>query len=147
MNNKVIVFDIDGTLSDTTHRQHFVRSKPRNWQAFNAAIPFDSPHSDIVWLLNTFIKAGCWILLATGRSEDEREMTQRWLLTYNITYDRLYMRKAKDYRDDSIVKKEILDQMRQEGFEPFMVIDDRDSVVKMWRENGIRCLQVNYGNF
>ena len=29
----------------------------------------------------------------------------------------------------------------------FIVLDDRDQVVKMWRERGFRCLQVANGNF
>jgi hypothetical protein len=36
------------------------------------------------------------------------------------------------------------------GFTPentFLVLDDRDQVVKMWRERGFRCLQVANGNF
>ena len=27
------------------------------------------------------------------------------------------------------------------------VFDDRDKVVNMWRENGLTCMQVAYGNF
>jgi hypothetical protein len=27
------------------------------------------------------------------------------------------------------------------------VFDDRDKVVKMWRDNDISCFQVNYGDF
>jgi hypothetical protein len=33
------------------------------------------------------------------------------------------------------------------GFEPTLSFDDRDRVVKMWREEGIRCFQVDYGDF
>jgi len=33
------------------------------------------------------------------------------------------------------------------GYTPSVVFDDRDRVVKMWRENGIRCFQVAEGNF
>jgi hypothetical protein len=57
------------------------------------------------------------------------------------------MRKKGDYRDDSIVKKELLDQIRKDGYNPLLAFDDRDRVVKAWRECGIRCLQVAEGNF
>ena len=57
------------------------------------------------------------------------------------------MRSTKDNRPDDIVKKELLDKMREEGYNPILVFDDRDSVVKMWRENGIPTFQVNYGDF
>jgi phosphoserine phosphatase len=49
-------------------------------------------------------------------------------------------------RKDSIVKYEILQEIVKEYFIPF-VFDDRDQVVRMWREAGLRCLQVASGNF
>jgi len=146
-NYKVIVFDVDGTLANCEHRQCFLRSKPRNWNAFNAGIPFDKPHEDIIWIARQFALLGHEILIATGRSEEERRDTEDWLKWFEVPYAKMYMRPAKDYRDDAIIKKEILDQMRKDGYEPYMVFDDRDRVVKMWRENNVRCLQVNYGDF
>ena len=59
----------------------------------------------------------------------------------------LFMRKAGDRRDDSVIKKEMLVQLRIAGFNPVMVFEDRDRVVKMWRENGVRCMQVANGDF
>lgn len=57
------------------------------------------------------------------------------------------MRTAGDYRDDSIVKLELYHEMCDDGYDPYMVFDDRDRVVSMWRELGVRCMQVDYGNF
>ena len=37
----LVVFDIDGTLAKIDHRLGFVRSKPKNWKAFDAGIPND----------------------------------------------------------------------------------------------------------
>jgi hypothetical protein len=34
-----------------------------------------------------------------------------------------------------------------DGYEPIMVFDDRNQVVKMWRERGIVCAQVAEGDF
>jgi hypothetical protein len=33
---KAVIIDIDGTLADTTHRLHHIKSKPPNWDAFFA---------------------------------------------------------------------------------------------------------------
>jgi len=38
------------------------------------------------------------------------------------------------------------DEINQ-GHSILCVFDDRDKVVKMWRENNIACFQVEYGNF
>jgi predicted kinase len=39
----------------------------------------------------------------------------------------------------------MLDKIREDGYEPFIVIDDRPSVVNMWREAGLICLQTAPG--
>ncbi len=60
----------------------------------------------------------------------------------------LNMREAGDMRKDSIVKKELFDQHIRGKYNVRMVIDDRDQVVDMWRnELGLTCLQVAEGDF
>lgn len=147
---KTIIFDIDGTIANCEHRQPFVRVKPRNWNAFNEGMLLDSVHEDIVWLLKTLHEAGNRIVIATGRTSDYRDKTVKWL--HEIAklegfYEKLYMREFGDYRDDGIVKVEMLDQMRIDGFNPIMVFDDRTRVVKAWRAAGLRCFQVQEGDF
>jgi hypothetical protein len=145
---KVIIFDIDGTVANCTHRQHHVQQKPRRWDLFNKAIPLDTPHDDIIWLFKLLAnEPDTVMLIASGRGEDNRPETEVWLADNAINYKKLYMRRSKDSRPDNIVKKEILDQIRAEFGEPYMVFDDRNQVVNMWRENGVRCLQVAPGEF
>lgn len=145
-----VIFDIDGTLANIEHRRHWVSSKPKNWSAFNAAMSADVPNFEIVWMLKSFYTSGATIIVASGRSEDDRQVTETWLdnqAGIKNMYKKLYMRASKDYRPDNIVKSEILDQMRCDGFEPIMAVDDRQQVVDMWRNRGLRCLQVAPGNF
>ena len=148
---KVICFDCDGTLANCEWRQTFLRTKPRNWMAFKEGAPHDPPHLDIIWLLKTLAAAGNRIFIVTARTEDERQVTLDWLNKYGVIpgrdFEYMYMRAEKDYRDDSIIKKEILDQMTEAGHRPDMVVDDRARVVAEWRKNGIRCLQCAEGNF
>jgi hypothetical protein len=56
------------------------------------------------------------------------------------------MRKTGDTRNDTIVKREILDELIKKYCIKF-VLDDRDRVVKMFRESWIKVLQVAEGNF
>ena len=146
--NKVLVWDIDGTLANCEHRQHHVQNKPKRWDLFNAGMANDSPHGDIIWLFQTLQKQEDTIMLiASGRGEEHRSITEEWLTEHEIFFRKLYMRPAKDSRRDSIIKTEILDQIRMEFATPFIVFDDRRQVVDMWRENGVRCLQVQPGEF
>jgi hypothetical protein len=91
--------------------------------------------------------SGVSIVLCSGRPDTYRQDTEEWLDRHKIKRGALYMRKGGDYRDDSIVKAELLERIRRDGWNPMLVIDDRQRVVDMWRENGLMCLQCAPGNF
>jgi hypothetical protein len=57
------------------------------------------------------------------------------------------MRAEKDYRKDSIVKVELLEQIRKDFANPWLWVDDRQQVVDAIRGEGIRVLQVAPGDF
>ena len=57
------------------------------------------------------------------------------------------MRATGDNRNDAIVKNEIFDTYIRDKWNVVCVLDDRDRVVKRWRELGLACFQVNYGAF
>lgn len=143
-----VVWDIDGTVANIEHRRHYVQSKPKNWPAFEKGIKNDTRYDDMWGLYRIFQQVGMSMVFASGRNENQREGTEKWLAANGFTdYHKLYMRQANDYRRDDIVKREILAEMRDDGYDPWLVFDDRDQVVNMWREEGIRCLQVAPGNF
>lgn len=134
----LVVFDIDGTLANIDHRLKYVRSKPKNWKAFIAGIPQDTPNAPVVEAYKR-LDSNHNVIIATGRNEAQRGDTVRWLLNNKIDgWENMYMRADGDYRSDAIVKKEFLDQMVEKyGQKPDMVFDDRPQVVRMWRENGV----------
>lgn len=145
--NKVIVFDIDGTLANIEHRRQFVATKPKNWAAFNAGIPDDVPHEEIVFLAKTFAEQGNTVLLCSGRGEEQREVTVEQMDRFGVKFSKLFMRPQRDHRQDNIVKVELLQQIRQEFGEPFLWFDDRKQVVDAIRAEGVRVLQVAPGDF
>jgi phosphoglycolate phosphatase-like HAD superfamily hydrolase len=142
-----IIFDIDGTLADLTHRRHFIASKPKNWPAFQAHAHKDAVFEPVACLARSLGTLAHRIILCSGRGEQERAVTEAWLEKYQIHHDRLYMRAAGDYRADDIIKEELLDRMLADGFRPAIVFDDRDRVVALWRRRGLICCQVAEGSF
>ena len=149
MTKRVYLFDIDGTLSDTTHRQHYISGEPKSWPAFFAACDDDAPIPHIIELVMT-LAVETDVLFVTGRTDDVRDKTLAWLKTHLgdwISSTDLYMRPSGDYRADTIVKAELLDRVIADGWTPIMVFEDRSSVVTMWRARGIPCCQVAEGNF
>lgn len=148
-----IIFDIDGTLADSSKRIHHLLKKPKDWDAFYSSMIDDDPIEEIIAIAHSLFYRNNEtmeynrIILATGRPEKYRDDTSFWCKKHKISYYDLYMRKNLDFRKDFIVKKEMLDQMRNEGYDPKLVFEDRESVVKMWRDEGLRCMQVDCGKF
>lgn len=141
MSRRAVIFDIDGTLADASHRLHHITGGKRDWDAFFGTMGDDTPVEPICDLL-TYLIDKTAIVLCSGRPETYRGVTEAWLHRAGIVgYDALYMRPAGDFRPDHIVKAQLLAGMREDGFEPWLAIDDRPSIVAMWRENGITCLQ------
>ena len=144
---KCYIVDIDGTIADTEHRIHYITNGHKDWKAWHANAHKDGPIEEVVSLLDMAVDCDIKIVLCTARDEMCRQDTIDWLIKYDIPFHCLYMRKEGDRRDDDIVKFELLQEIYEAGYEPVLVLDDRDRVVKMWRSAGLRCLQVAPGDF
>lgn len=150
MTEKIIIFDLDGTLSLTDHRQHFLNRKPSpDWDGFFNAAKDDLPNVPIIELFRSLQQAGHKLLLWTGRSNAVSSDTLEWLTKYGVYPTHIRMREANDHRADVIIKKEWLDSFLngtpKENI--LFAVDDRKKVVDMWRSEGIICLQVAEGEF
>lgn len=142
-----VICDIDGTVADIEHRRIWLQSKPKNWKEFYANIENDIPIQPVIEVIKTLWRDGSNIIFCTGRGEEHRDKTTQWLRFHVIPPKHLYMRSMNDYRDDGVVKFELLEQIRANGFTPTIAFDDRNRVVDMWRANGIICAQVAPGDF
>ena len=149
-----IVFDLDGTLSLTGHRQHFLDGETKDWDGFFKACENDTPNEMVINMFHHYA-AGAYILsIWSGRSDAVKTQTDLWLAVNvfqpeNIVKARIdvKMRSNGDYRPDVELKRQWLNEAREKGIAPDLVLDDRDAVVAMWREEGITCFQVAQGDF
>lgn len=144
---KCYLVDIDGTIANNEHRIHYITNGHKDWDKWHANAHKDEPIEQMVEILDLAYGADIKIVLCTGRDEKCREDTLEWLNEHEIPYNALYMRKLGDRRDDDIVKFELLERIYEDGYQPVLVFDDRDRVVKMWRAAGLRCFQVAPGDF
>lgn len=151
-----IVCDLDGTLCNIEHRRHWVRGEgKKNWVMFMQGIPQDKPHQwciDILYMFSQKIqKDPKEIVLCSGRGEEQRKATESWLNAHLPGHlkevSALFMRQAGDSRKDSIVKEMLLDFEILTRYTPYLMIDDRQQVVDMWRKRGFTCLQCDVGDF
>lgn len=78
-------------------------------------------------------------LPASGKSTHARELV-------GISSP-LFMRATGDHRPDSVVKLELFNKFVRDNYHVRFVLDDRNSVIGMWRSLGLDAFQVNEGNF
>ena len=133
-----VLCDIDGTLG-----LHGGLRGPYEMEKCET----DLVNGPVASALAVYANAGDQVILLSGRQEEVRPHTERWLVAHGIRYDELWMRPAGDRRGDDVVKAELFDKYVRHRFAVRHVWDDRDRVVALWRRMGLSCWQVNYGNF
>lgn len=141
-----VIFDIDGTIADITHRHHYVTTKPKNWGAFYRNMHLDAPIVPMLRMIRS-MSSSINPIWCTGRPEEYRQVTLDWLNSHHLQTRYLYMRAKGDNRQDTIVKEELLMKMRQDGFNPVMAFEDRKRIAEMWRKHGLVCAHVADGDF
>lgn len=134
-----VIVDVDGTIAIMGNRNPY---------ATNQDVLYDRPNTDIIELVLMYEKQGYEIIFVSGREGKKEcyEATKKWI-EQNIGKYKLMMRKENDTRKDYIIKKEILQNLQEQGYEIKIAIDDRNQTVQMWRNNEITTLQVEEGNF
>tara|TARA_B100000902_G_scaffold367969_1_gene390994 strand:- start:1744 stop:2193 length:450 start_codon:yes stop_codon:yes gene_type:complete len=145
-----VIFDLDGTLADIEKRR--VLSTHGNgkmdWDRFfdPKNIELDEPNLPVVFLAKTMWEKGFRVVIFSGRLDVTQTATERWLEKHQVKFDILKMRpEHMKFVDDAELKKEWLEELGKDSV--FLVVDDRDKVVKMWRNEGLNTFQVADGNF
>jgi predicted kinase len=135
---KAILVDIDGTVALTGDRSPYDMSR----------VALDRPHDVVITAIRAMHAAGHMIVYCSGRSDDARQSTVDWLAAHvGLPYLALHMRATGDTRKDSVVKREIFDAEVRHRWNVIAVFDDRNQVVRMWRDLGLTVFQVADGNF
>ncbi len=137
----IVVVDIDGTLSDLNHRLHFVRDGKKDWDKFFQEAQNDSINEWCRTLCNSLMASGLTVLLVSGRPKRIEALTRDWLRQNGVLYTELFcVRDDGDHAPDDLLKRQWLKPWRNKIL---FIVDDRQRVVDMWREEGLTCLQCN----
>lgn len=131
-----IISDIDGTISLMNGRNPF---KGEDCES-------DLPNSPVRNLLHDLVDKYT-IILFSGRNGESQPQTEKWLDDNAVPYDELYMREPKNMEKDSLLKERFYNEHIKGKYNVRFVLDDRDQVVKTWRDLGLPCFQVHYGDF
>tara|TARA_R110000824_G_scaffold346678_1_gene533498 strand:+ start:72 stop:575 length:504 start_codon:yes stop_codon:yes gene_type:complete len=167
MKKNTVIFDLDGTLADIeARRTKSLMNGKMNWDVFFDAenIQLDLPNKPVIKMAQLFKQDGFKIIIFSGRNDRSFFTTKEWLKVNDVPHDLLVMRpdkfqkdswpiadgnpatKAMRFMPDEILKKEMLDTFVNIE-DVFLVVDDRNKVVKMWRDLGLNTFQVAPGDF
>jgi len=147
MAQKWVIFDIDGTLANISHRLHYINGvEKKDWDGFNSKMLFDEYKPAIGHIQKLYWNNGFQMAIVTGRFEKYRDMTVQWLKRFSINYNELHMRPDEDYSSDYLVKEAIYEKHFKDR-DILFVVDDRQRVVDMWRDKGLICLQCQQGDY
>lgn len=137
--SQVVLCDIDGTIALRRGRSPYDQSKVLE-DAFDPRMNF----------LLSSLSEKFQIIFLSGRQDTKqcRDDTEKWLKdNLGLSEVTLIMRSEGDFRPDDVVKKELYQKYIKDRYNVVCVFDDRDKVVRMWRNLGLLCCQVYYGNF
>ncbi|MFJ3548048.1 hypothetical protein [Streptomyces sp. NPDC090114] len=136
------VFDVDNTLADTAHRQHFLERRPRDWDGFFAAAPQDPPLAEGIALVHERAKE-CEIVYLTGRPERCRRDTLDWLAARQLPAGDLYMRGNADRRPARHTKLAVLRRLARTR-DIRVLVDDDELVCQDARKAGFTVVHVRW---
>lgn len=138
MKENIYLCDIDGTLSNHKGiRSPYDESKVH----LDKALP-------ICMIINSLLRTGSKIIFFSGRTENCRESSIKWIQDNIFMYKdniQLYMRAAKDTRNDAIIKEELYRTYIEGKYEVVGVFDDRLRVCHMWYNLGLFVFNCNQG--
>jgi len=142
------VFDLDGTITDTRHRDHL---NPRmmegyegngdKWVPYSMAGDKDDAILPVIAMMRGApLAVNIWII--TGRTNLARDLTEHWLEVNRVPHYHLWMRKEGDHRPNVELKLARLDALESRGHSVELWVDDYPRVTKAMRKRGIPTITV-----
>tara|TARA_B100000989_G_scaffold3891_1_gene2721 strand:- start:5118 stop:5549 length:432 start_codon:yes stop_codon:yes gene_type:complete len=138
---KIVICDIDGTIANNDHRQHFLKKK-KDWDGFFSKLHKDEPIFEIIDKVKALEKEGRRIIFLTGRPEKYRQQTEDWLKKY-FTFDlEILMRKDNDRRNKIEIKKELF-ETHLSSLEIKVIFENDPELIFLWKKLGFIVFEVN----
>lgn|SRR5574344_134444 len=159
---KLVICDIDGTISIPGDRVKYLQQEPKDWDRFYAECTGDEPVQPICDMLSKLgrvtesdleINSPLFhVVFLTGRKRCCEKQTRNWIDAHiKGIYYSLVMRQDDDNRPDTEAKPELLANFLQHSARDHdgiaLILEDRPDMVKKWRELGYICLQVSDGEY
>ncbi|MFT7606980.1 MAG: hypothetical protein ACI9MX_000025 [Candidatus Aldehydirespiratoraceae bacterium] len=142
----VAIFDMDGVLSDATHRQEFLRASPPDWISFGDLAHLDEPVAFGQREVERYRQDHC-VVLVTARPIERREGSLEWLARYGFSIDLAIFRPSGDERPSHELKGEELERIRTLGGDVKVAHEDELQNLVMYGRAGIPAVYVHSGYY
>lgn len=136
----VAIFDLDDTLTDTTHRKILVDpppGTPKDWGAFFSRSALDPERP---WMLARALELatlGAHIVVFTGRPEHCRADSLAWLEARGVSPVLARFRGARDFRKSAAMKGQWLDELLAGGTRVLCAVDDEKTNLLLYSSRGL----------
>jgi predicted kinase len=129
-----ILVDIDGTLAANNSGR-----SPFDWNRVDE----DDLQVHIAGIVRMYYATERTIIILSGRDEVCAELTTDWLNNNQVPFHKLYMRPRGSTEKDTKVKLKMFEDHIKGKYYVDFVLDDRMSVLRMWKSLGLNVLSNN----
>ena len=145
----LVILDLDGVISNATHRQHFLRGERKNWRGFFTSAGQDPPY-DTGLALAASIGDDHTVAILTARPNYMAADTRSWLAANEVRHDLLILRPRHGRGSggpSADFKRHEISRLRAAGFEIKLAIDDDERIIDMYRSEDIFALYTHSGYY
>lgn len=141
--NEVMLFDLDGTVADTSHRFPLSPTVDPNssWARYAQACTHDTPIASVVGMLKALYPFYL-IHIVSGRDGSARDQTIEWLERHDIPWDRLTMRALDNEDSNADIKVRYANSLKAEGLVVHTLFDDWHDTVQAMHMAGYNAILV-----
>lgn len=136
----IILCDIDGTVANNDHRQHFLEGK-KDWEGFFKALDLDRPIHKAIKKISRDYEDGKEVIFLTGRPERYRLATEKWLKNHFDFQIKVLMRPDENKKDKLIAKMEIFEK-NFDTQQIFYVLDNDKELIELWKSLHLKVIDV-----
>ena len=145
----LVIFDLDGVISDASHRQHFMRGAHKDFRGFFTSAGNDPPFEAGLAMAASVADTHA-VAILTARPDYITEMTRSWLAAHEVRHDLLILRPRRGQGSQgpsADFKRHELERLRAAGYQPVLAIDDDQRIIDMYRSEGVFALYRHSGYY
>jgi predicted secreted acid phosphatase len=140
-----IILDIDGTLADNRTIIHHLTDGNLDYESYHAASVNIPAHEDVLRIAKQAQMEGLAVIVVTARADRFRNLTYNWLSEHGVPFNELHMRPSTDSREDELIKKDILADLRKR-YTIVHAVDDNPMNIALFKKEKIRVTAIpGYG--